>query len=202
MKRYVSAVDDDARTPEFHEKRRRIVSGAARVFERRGFSAGTTKEIAHEVGLSQPAIYHYVGSKDALLGEIAMQVSHDMTAALDAGMKAGGTPREQFRNVVRELAGAVIRNQAEFAVYWKELHAIPEDVRNKVVKDERQFLNRIGSLIAQLQSSGELPADAPTPVVTEAIIGMVCWTYHWYRPRRSPDGDSVADVFCALLGLK
>jgi AcrR family transcriptional regulator len=198
--RYGAAVDD-GRPPGFHEKRRDILTGAARVFERRGFSAGTTKEIAAEVGLSQPAIYHYVGSKEDLLGEIAMQVSRDMTSALETGLAAGETSREQFRAVIREFAAAVIRNQAEFAVFWKELHAIPEAARTAVLADERKFLNRIGSLVKELQGTGELPSDAPTPVVTEAIIGMVCWTYHWYRPGRSPDADQVAQVFCDLLRL-
>lgn len=192
---------DEGRPPGFKEKRREILTGAARVFERRGFSAGTTKEIAAEVGLSQPAIYHYVGSKETLLGEIAMHVSRDMTNALDAGLAAGDGPREQFRAVIRELAAAVIRNQAEFAVYWKELHAIPETVRRVVLADERRFLSRIGTLVRALQASGDLPADAPTPVVTEAIIGMVCWSYHWYRAGRSPSADRVAQVFCDLLGL-
>jgi AcrR family transcriptional regulator len=45
-------------TEEFEAKRRAILEGASEVFVRRGFAAGTTKEIAAEVDLSQPAIYH------------------------------------------------------------------------------------------------------------------------------------------------
>jgi AcrR family transcriptional regulator len=187
--------------PGFDLKRREILAGAARVFDRRGFTAGTTKEVAAEVDLSQPAIYHYVGSKEALLSEIALQVARDMLAAVESGLAAGDTPREQLRSVIREFTNAVLRDQVEFAVFWKELNSLPTEVRTLVEQGERYFISRVADLIGQLQASGDLPADAPQPVVTEAILGMVCWTYHWYRPNKSPSPDALAKVFCDLVGL-
>ncbi|MGK2956223.1 MAG: TetR/AcrR family transcriptional regulator [Solirubrobacterales bacterium] len=187
--------------PGFDLKRREILAGAARVFDRRGFTAGTTKEVAAEVDLSQPAIYHYVGSKDALLTEIALQVARDMLAAVESGLDAGSTPREQLRSVVREFTNAVLRNQVEFAVYWKELNSLPPEVRTSVEQGERYFLSRVADLVGQLQASGELPSDAPRAAVTEGIIGMVCWTYHWYRPTKSLSPDALAEMFCDLVGL-
>ena len=187
--------------PTYDSKRRDIIAGAARVFDRRGYATGTTKEIAAEVGLSQPAIYHYVGSKEVILGEIALQVAVDMMAAYDLGIAQGVTPREQFVAIVRELARAVIRNQVEFAVYWKEQKSFPSQVRSNADKGERLFMSQMRSLVVQLQSAGDLPADADAIVLTEAIIGMVCWSYHWYRPARSPSPEVIAKTFCDLIGL-
>lgn len=198
--RYVSSVDQHP--PGFHEKRRRILNGAAQVFERRGFAAGTTREIAAEVGLSQPAIYHYVGAKDDLLSEIARQVAHDMTDALERGLASDDDPAAQLRAVIHHFVAAVIHNQSEFAVFWKELHNIPVEVRASVLADERQFMERFDALVKTLQQLGTLPANAPSSAVTEAIVGMVCWTYQWYRPGRSPDPDEVAATFCKLIGLR
>ena len=185
----------------FDEKRRNILSGAARVFDRKGFAAGTTKEVAAEVGLSQPAIYHYVGSKEDLLSEIAQQVASDMLTALRIGMSQGNDVRDQFRAVIREFTAAVLRNQVEFSVFWKELNSFPPNVREKVQREERQFIKELTVLVSELQATGDLPNEPPKAVITEGILGMVCWTYHWYRPGRSLDPSALAETFLALIGL-
>ncbi|HZQ28194.1 MAG TPA: TetR/AcrR family transcriptional regulator [Acidimicrobiales bacterium] len=189
------------RSAGFERKRRDILRGAALVFYRRGFAAGTTKEIAAEVGLSQPAIYHYVGSKDDLLRQIALQVDHDILASLDAA-DPDAPPAAQLRAIIGAFVAAVIENQETFAVYWKELDSsFPEDLRAAVTKDEKAFMARISKLVKQLQDDGTFPSDAPTTIVTEGVVGMVCWMYHWYRPGRTLDPAGVADVFCNLIGL-
>lgn len=189
------------RSAGFERKRRDILRGAALVFYRRGFAAGTTKEIAAEVGLSQPAIYHYVGSKDDLLRQIALQVDHDILASLDAADPTSPAAT-QLRAIIGAFVAAVIENQETFAVYWKELDSsFPDDLRNAVTKDEKAFMARISKLVKELQDNGTFPRDAPTTIVTEGVVGMVCWMYHWYRPGRTLDPAGVADVFCNLIGL-
>lgn len=185
----------------FQQKRRDILAGAARVFDRRGFSAGTTKEIAGEVGLSQPAIYHYVGSKDDLLGEIAQQVARDMLAALEAGLSQGDEPYGQFRAVIREFTAAVLKNQVEFSVFWKELNSFPATVRASIDEGERYFIAELARLVGELQKAGHLPPTLPQSVITEAVSGMVCWTYRWYRPGLTLDAEALAEMFLTLIGL-
>lgn len=185
----------------FQQKRRDILAGAAKVFDRRGFSAGTTKEIAGEVGLSQPAIYHYVGSKDALLSEIAQQVAHDMLAALEAGLDQGVEPYDQFRAVIREFTAAVLKNQVEFSVFWKERNSFPPMIRISIDDGERYFIAELARLVGELQKSGHLPPTLPPSVITEAISGMVCWTYRWYRPGLTLNAEALAEILLTLIGL-
>lgn len=183
------------------DKRRAILDGAAEVFERRGFTGGTTREIASTVGLSQPAIYHYVGSKEALLSEIALQVDHDLTAALECALAVSADPVAQLRALVRELCNAVIVNRRTFAVYWKELHALPDDVRSQIAGDERLFVKQVEELVVAAQGQGALPPHASPRILTEAILGMTSWTYRWYRPDSGISPDEVAGAYLQLLGL-
>src|SRR3954451_10837655 len=124
-----------------HEaKRKAILEGAAEVFMRHGFDAGTTKEVAAEVGLSQPAIYHYVGSKADLLREISIEVGRDMMAALENGLASGDSPADQLRAVIHEYTASVVRDLRSFAVFWLELRSLEPEVRAKLREDERDFV--------------------------------------------------------------
>ncbi|MCW2725526.1 MAG: transcriptional regulator, TetR family [Frankiales bacterium] len=188
-------------TVEYDAKRRAILEGAAEVFVRHGFAAGTTKEIAAEVGLSQPAIYHYVGSKADLLREIALHVDQDMMAALDAGLARSDDPLDQLRGVIHEFTAAVVRDRRVFAVFWQELHSLAPETREKVSKDEREFVARVGRLITALQKQGRMPAGPPV-VLAQAVLSMPSWMYHWYRPGGALTAAQIADTYCRLLGLE
>lgn len=182
-------------------KRADIVDVAAEVFYERGFSAGTTREIAAKVGLTQPAIYHYVGSKDHLLAAIAEHVDREMTAALDRGIARSGTPRGQLAAIIEEFTVAVLTNQKAFAVYYRENHHIQNDVRDGVEAHERLFVRRTSELVSQLQKAGVLPDADPPTVVAEAILGMASWSYRWFRPGGKATPAAVARAFTRLLGL-
>jgi len=196
----VNGVDDAERLSDFDVKRQAILTGAASVFVRRGFSAGTTKEIAAEVGLSQPAIYHYVGSKADLLREIALQVDRDMLAALEAGLSRRGGPAHRLRGIIEEFTGAVVRDLAAFTVFWQELRSLPRDVREAILEDQRMFVRKVGNQIAPLQQVGRMP-PGPVVAVAEAVLGMPSWMYHWYRPEGRLKAAELSSMFCALIGL-
>lgn len=189
-----------AAVSEHELKRRAILEGAAGVFARRGFVAGTTKEIAAEVGLTQPAIYHYVGSKNDLLREIAIQVDRDMVAALEAGLGRSDKPADQLRGIVEEYTAAVVRDRRSFAVFWQEGYWLPQDVQELIETDQRTFIAQVSQVVDELQRSGTLPAG-PAPVVARAILSMPSWMYHWYQPDGQLTAAEVAGVYCRLIGL-
>jgi AcrR family transcriptional regulator len=64
------------RPRRFDDRRTEVLRTAARVFSDRGFRQATLEDVAGELGMTRPALYHYASSKDALLtecGDIARQ---------------------------------------------------------------------------------------------------------------------------------
>lgn len=195
-----TAADSGATTSEHAVKRLAILEGAAAVFVRRGFAAGTTKEIAAEVGLSQPAIYHYVGSKHDLLREIALHVDEEMNSALARGLAVSEEPGRQLRGIIHEFTAAVVRDRRAFAVFWQELYSLPDDVRARIADDERAFVNAVAAIVGDLQAEGRMPAGSPL-VLAEAVLSMPSWMYHWYRPAGPLGASEIAELYCRLVGL-
>ncbi len=185
----------------FEETKRLIVSSAARVFSRRGYSSGTTKEIAAELQMSQPAVYHYIGSKALLLDEIAVLVASDFQKSLSIALEESANDDVRLRNVVRRFTEALLRNQYECMVFWRERHSFSEDLRNRIAEQEREFMKSVASLVADLQQSNTLTSSVSSEVLAQAIIGMPAWSYQWYRHDRHPDAHKLADVYCDLVGL-
>jgi len=192
--------EDKASTDEYDRTREEIVRAAAEIFSRDGFRAGTTKDIAAKVGLSQPSLYYYVGSKDALLSELALRLDHDMQETLVRARQVSSDPTEQFKAWVRELTRAVANDKDLFAVYWAESRWLPKKVATQVTADEQALIRDVERLVAKVQAQGALKLGPPA-IVTQAIIGMVIWLYRWYRRSSQIEVDELADLFLRLIGL-
>lgn len=183
------------------EKRGEIVDAAAEVFYERGFSAGTTRDVSNLLGLTQPAIYHYVGSKHDLLSAIASRIDAEIRGCLARGLDHGHTPREKLVGVIEEVTAAVITNQHAVAVYYKEQNHLPAELRRQVVEHEREFVRATAELVEQLQEEAILPVGESPTLLAQAILGMASWLYHWYRPYGPVDATGIAQSFIRLLKL-
>jgi len=93
--------DVKVNSDEFERTREAIVRAAADVFRRDGFRAGTTKDIAAMVGLSQPSLYYYVGSKETLLAELALRLDQQCLLRTDVVVQRRLTEPHHGRDVFR-----------------------------------------------------------------------------------------------------
>ncbi|MBN9799688.1 MULTISPECIES: TetR/AcrR family transcriptional regulator [Pseudonocardia] len=70
------------------QRREQILDTALEVFATGGFHASSTKEIARRVGVSEPTLFHYFGSKQALLVAV-LQARDERSAAARAEPGSG-----------------------------------------------------------------------------------------------------------------
>ena len=73
---------------EFVEGRRgEILDAALAVFGEKGYEAGTMREIAARVGVSEPALYRHYESKEAILTDIVATAGDRITAYMGEGFR-------------------------------------------------------------------------------------------------------------------
>lgn len=186
---------------EWERKRRAILNGAAAVFAQQGFTRGTTKDVAQRVGLSQPSIYHYVGSKTDLITEIAKEVDLRFSAPLDTALASAESPVEQLQAVIVGFVEAVAENLDAWTVYWEEGRSIPAAVAEDVQRSKARYIAGVDDIVRRCQEAGALPAQRPTRVITEGILGTISSMYRWYRPGGRYAPAEIAATFLDLLGL-
>ncbi|HWL44291.1 MAG TPA: TetR/AcrR family transcriptional regulator [Ilumatobacter sp.] len=197
-KRSDSAADAAAR-PRYDGRREKIIELAVEVFATEGFKAGTTTEIARRAGLTQPAIYHYVGSKNALLVEICHRMGLHLQAVLDDVLARDElSSMERLRHFIDGYARAVMRDPGAMSVRATEARHLPAKMLKKIHAEERAYLSAIEQLVAAARDDGHLPADLDPWIATRALLGMMNWTYIWYGKGSGPGEDAVVDTILAL----
>src|SRR3990170_1801428 len=152
--------------------RARILTEAARIFNRLGYYGATLDDVARALGATKAALYYYVANKEELLFQCCR-------VPIEIGLEG----------MTDQLRGSV--------VLLEEGALSPEHYREvKAGRDEyeRQLRGIIARGIAQ---EVFVPCDAR--LVGFALFGAMNWIPTWYDPAGRRSGREVAETFAAYL---
>ena len=84
--------------------RAEILAAARRLFMSRGYRAVSTRDIADAVGVTQPALYHHFGGKEALYVAVMEDELATISARLDMAARSEAPPAERLAGAATVLA--------------------------------------------------------------------------------------------------
>jgi TetR/AcrR family transcriptional regulator, fatty acid metabolism regulator protein len=150
-------------------KRRLILDAAVRVFARQGYEASRVGDIATEAGVAYGLVYHYFGSKDAVLEAVFREQWGRLLAAVMLAERTGETAPEQLALVVK----IVLRTWRDDPNLVRLL--VREITRSPHITDELDEIGEaFGSLqrmIVRGQAEGTFRADLDPQIAAWMLYG-------------------------------
>lgn len=183
----------------YDRRRDEVVAEAARLFAQRGFHGTSIPDLVEATGLTAGGLYHYIGSKDALLVRICEQLIDPLLEQARALVAAPRPADEQLRDVVRTWTAHVEVNRDHMLVFQQERHVLERGAQWRDVRRSRKAFEK---LVADVLTRGEEDGTlrfADRDLALRALLGMVNHTAQWYRPRGRLTGEQIADGYLALL---
>jgi TetR/AcrR family transcriptional regulator, fatty acid metabolism regulator protein len=184
-------------------KREQILQAAVRVFAARGYDAARVGDIAKEAGVAYGLVYHYYGSKDAVLEAVFREAWGRLLAAVALAERTGGTAPEQLGLVVK----IVLRTWRDEPDLVRLL--VREITRNPHIQDE---LDEIGQAFASLrgivergQEQGTFRGDVDAQLAAWMLYGALEEVLTgWVLGQLPDDADAVAtaerEVTATIVG--
>ena len=177
-----------------------IIDTAVKIFHSKGYRSATLDDVANELGLTRPALYHYVSSKEGLLSEIYLQA---LASFFDTIYEISGmdlSPPEKLRLFIhRHLKTVVIQNLTMFTVFFSEENQLPKADADRIHKEKLKFTRAVENIIKEGVDQGYF-CKVNSKLYANAIIGMCNWLYRWYDPEKSPfSSDEIVAQFTALI---
>jgi TetR/AcrR family transcriptional regulator, cholesterol catabolism regulator len=186
------------------EQRARILAAAVEVFSRRGYRAASMNDIAVRVGLSKPALYHYVATKQDLLVAVYEEVLDESLRSARAIVAAAPSPLEAVRGLIVERVAYTCDHQDLLKICFEEESELPPALAEPILARRRAFEAVVLEAVeAHLAASGrELPMA--TKAFVNTCLGAANWVYKWYDAAGSSSprelGEQVAAVLLPALG--
>ncbi len=199
----VAEMADDVKRRSYRSERRReqaretserVLDGAARVFEQRGFDAASVTAIAESAGVSPETVYARFGNKRTLLVELVGRAARgpDPAPILDQpgarAVAAATDQREQLRLFATDIVQRVERVGPLVAVLGGAAQAEPElatvlsDIHASRRRNLRVFIDLL-SANGRLRVDPELATDTVWALASPELHRLLTGERGWSRKR-------------------
>jgi AcrR family transcriptional regulator len=159
-----------------------LLDQATQLFAAKGYEATSLQDIADVMGVSRPALYHYLRSKDDILAMLVEQVSQTFADVLS---ELAARPYVSPTQKLRELTSLLVRQRAEhpdqFRILDRSETVLPEPSGAAHLEAKRRVLREMTNIIDEGVRTGEFVAvDSRTAALS--LLGMCNWVAWWFRP--------------------
>ena len=186
-------------------RRRQIIDAAVQLFVENGFHRSTTRQIARAAGISIGTLYEYVASKEDVLYLVCDAIHAETERRVAEAMARAAAGSNPLAEVIREYFKVCHRMSDHILLIYQETQSLPARWRKRVLENEVRITGIFVSVLAQLISSGQLPAMDERSVELVAhnisVLGHM-WTFRrWYLARHYRIEDYIRLQTDFILGM-
>lgn len=182
-------------------RRRAVLDAAAELYATSGYRATSMNDLAARVGLSKPALYHYVRSKEEVLVELYEGVMRDSTDAVAQIEATSATAIDALRAVIVQRVAYTCENQALLRVFFEEEAGLPRGQLADVLQARRAYENAVMAIALRAVAEGALVMPVSARIYVNTILGAANWVYKWFDPRGRLGPRALgAEIAAAFLG--
>ncbi len=165
-----------------------MIAVAARLFAERGYQATSMSDLTEATGLAAGGLYHYIGSKEALLVRVCDQLMEPLLERAREIAAADEPAAERLQDLIGVWIAHIAEHRHHMLVFQQERQVIERQTQWRRVRKQRKEFERI--LDGVLEDGEEEGAFSfgDRRLVLLGFLGMVNGTAEWMRPggRLSP----------------
>ena len=157
-----------------HVRQKQIIEAARKLIFKHGSEHVTVRRIAHEVGISEAAIYRHFTSKNSILSFLADYIGDLLLSYVTESREVGGNSLEQLNAILKKQISAVEQKRGiSFQVIAEIISLGDKKLNRKVLENIEKYLGNIRDLIAEGIRSGEIRKDIEPEMAAVTLFGVI-----------------------------
>jgi TetR/AcrR family transcriptional regulator, cholesterol catabolism regulator len=189
-------------------RRRQLVTGAAKLFRRQGFDATSTRDIAAAVGMQSGSPFYHFKSKGALLFAVMDEGMRSAISRQDQAIAAHQSLQksELPEQSISGLMAVLIKNHFDILlgpgsdfipVMLYEWRSINPRQRAAIAQLQAEYEAAWNPVLQALFDAGLLKADVK--LARLLIFGALNWSAQWFDRRKEASLDDLTAAAMALF---
>jgi TetR/AcrR family transcriptional regulator, cholesterol catabolism regulator len=180
------------------ERIRRVEEAAARIFAERGYDRANFDDIARNLGLRGPSLYHYFPSKEEMFLACVEHSSAEVMRRLEEIARLTEPAEVRLRRMFAEQVLIEIRDYPAFAPLFFRVYVPVPRLQARVAEIKREHGDIIRAVAAECAVAAGQDKEA-TRVALMAAFGALAYIQEWYSPDGPLSAEEVADQLAATL---
>jgi len=185
------------RSAGFDDQRDAILTEAAALFARQGYTATSMNQVAAACGVSKATLYHYVRDKHELLLCVADTHVARLEALVNEVLAETDEPRQRLAQLITRFVLVYTDAHDQHRVLTDDVRFLDDAARERVLGTQRRVVARFAQAVQAVRP--ELGAAALTKPLTMLLFGMINWMFTWLRPDGRLDHAAMAPLVVNLF---
>lgn len=182
------------------DRKAQILVASAELFSRKGYEKTSMKDIADQVGISKPALYHHLKSKHELLYTIMNDLMEFGIEGLQKVDRMSIPVEEKIRLGIQHHLSSFDQYIAEYAVMLHEkTDLLPSSLERKIKKKFKYYTTLWDKMINEAISDKVIQPGLDSKILMWAILGMCNWVYKWYSREGRLSTSEIGEIFYQVL---
>ncbi|MFJ7679763.1 TetR/AcrR family transcriptional regulator [Peribacillus sp. NPDC097206] len=181
------------------ELKDKIIETSLNLFEQNGYHGVSVNEIVKECGTSKGGFYHHFSSKDELLFVIHdCFISYVLTKAQEA-TSDNIHPSAKMQKIILSFVKVFDLYKPHISVFYQESIYLKPPYVEAIKKKRHQYKEIVFSVIQEGIEKGEFRSELPVEITGMSILGMVNWTYKWYKRDGGKTIEEIGRIYVDLI---
>src|SRR5215469_1446557 len=142
-------------------RKREIIQGAARLFDRVGYHGVNMSMIAEAAGVKKPTLYHYIASKDEILFGLHELFIGTLRKNMDERMAADWAPLEVLRGVFTDTFKLIHDYPGYVRTCFEHFRELSQKQRTEIAIKRDEFIALVIEVIEQAMAAGVINKADP-----------------------------------------
>ena len=158
----------------------KIANFAIDLFAEKGYAATSIRDIANSLKVSSSLLYYYFKNKEELLFTILEAIGEELLHTIDKEKTKAGEPLEVMRDMILGHIRLVEKENKRAKLFVEQQHNLSKKYLETINRQHRNIYDLYVDQLRKLREAGIISCDSLS-VTAFAIIGMIMWSYRWYR---------------------
>lgn len=175
--------------------RSRVFEVAAEVFHKKGYDNTSMSDVATAAGLTKAGLYHHVSSKESLLYTV-LDSGLDLTHSyVMEPLESIAEPLDRLKTMIDLHLRLVLEERnLEVTGLLHECKSLSTADRTRINRRKKEYVRMTTKLIADVVKKFDVK-DVDPKIAAFALLGMLNWTYQWYKPSGSNSREEIVRTF-------
>lgn len=173
-------------------RKREIVEGAARLFDRVGYHGVNMSMIAEAAGVKKPTLYHYIKGKDEILFMLHELFIGTLQKNTNERVERGANELEILRGVIGDTFQLLHDYPGYMRAFFEHTRELDREQRAVIAAHRDEYVRVVVGIIEKAMSKKMINRADPL-LTAHCLFAISNWPYQWYRPAKDPAPDVLAE---------
>lgn len=158
-------------------KRQIIIEESAILFNSKGYSATSMKDIAEGVGIKAASLYNHISSKQEILSVLLLNIAHRFEDGIKDVNNSSYSYKEKLLKIIRMHIRVATENQNITALILQDWKHLEEPSLSQFIEIRSNYQEIFLEVIKRGMEAGELK-KANVEITLNVILSSLRWTYN------------------------